>query len=156
MPRPASYLPMQFLNTGSNKRTDRYGGAVENRIRFVVETLDAMVRAAGDSGLVGMKVSPGMQFNDIQDERPIATHIALAKAIEPKRLAYLHVMRTGIGAEAALREVWKGNLLVGGGFQLAEANAAVESGKADAVVFGSTYLANPDLVERLRRAAPLN
>lgn len=152
----SGYLPMQFLSTGSNQRTDQYGGSVSNRIRFVVEALEAMIPAAGDPGRVGIKVSPGMKFNDIQDDDPIATHTALADAIAGLHLPYLHVMRTGIGAETALRSHWKGNLLVGGGFQRAEANAAVASGAADAVVFGVPFLANPDLVRRLREDAPLN
>ena len=152
----SGYLPMQFLNTGSNHRTDQYGGSVGNRVRFVVETLEAMVQAAGDAGRVGMKVSPGMKFNDIQDEDAIGTHVALADAIARLRLAYLHVMRTGTGAEDALRAAWEGNLLLGGGFQKAEANAAIEAGKAEAIVFGTSYLANADLVTRLRTDAPLN
>ena len=152
----SGYLPMQFLNTGSNQRTDAYGGSLENRIRFVVETLEAMGKAAGDFGRVGIKVSPGMKFNDIQDEDPIATHLALAEAIAGMKLAYLHVMRTGIGAETALRAAYPGNLLLGGGFVKAEANAALEAGRADAIVFGSSYLANPDLVTRLRTDAALN
>ena len=152
----SGYLPNQFLATGSNQRTDSYGGSVENRIRFVTETLSAMTKAAGDSRRVGMKVSPGMQFNDIHDQDPIATHLALVDAINGKNLAYLHVMRTGIGAETALRRKYTGKLLLGGGFQKAEANEALAAGLADAIVFGSSYLANPDLVERFRRDALLN
>lgn len=152
----SGYLPNQFLATGSNHRTDAYGGPVENRIRFVVEALEAMVAAAGgDASKVGIKVSPGMPFNDIQDDDPIATHVALAKAIAPMNLAYLHVMRTGIGAEKALREAYPGTFLVGGGFTRDEAEATLNAGGADAVVFGSSYIANPDLVERFRRGIEL-
>jgi N-ethylmaleimide reductase len=84
------------------------------------------------------------------------TYVALAKAIAPLGLAYLHVMRAGIGAEGVLREVFPGTLLVGGGFQKGEASRALAEGRADAIVFGSAYLANPDLVKRFERDAPLN
>jgi N-ethylmaleimide reductase len=97
-----------------------------------------------------------MDFNDIQDPAPLPTYLALAQAIAPLPLAYLHVMRTGIGAEAALREVFPGTLLVGGGFLKDEANLTLAEGRADAIVFGSAYLANPDLVQRFERDAPLN
>ena len=152
----SGYLPMQFLNTGSNQRTDQYGGSAGNRVRFVVETLEAMVQAAGDAGRVGMKVSPGMKFNDIHDDDPMGTHVTLVDAIARLGLAYLHLMRTGIGAEDSLRAAWEGNLLLGGGFQKAEADAVIAAGKAEAIVFGTSHLANPDLVNRLRTDAPLN
>ena len=152
----SGYLPNQFLSPDANQRTDAYGGSIENRIRFVIETLEAMIDAAGSAGKVGMKNSPGMKFNDIDHPDPIPTYVALAKAIGPLGLAYLHVMRTGIGAEIALREAYPGTLLVGGGFRREEANKAIEEGLADAIVFGSTYLANPDLVTRFQKEAPLN
>ncbi len=152
----SGYLPNQFLCPGSNQRSDAYGGSIANRIRFVVETLESMIAAAGSPGKVGMKVSPGMNFNDIQHDDPMPTYLALASAIAPLRMAYLHVMRAGIGAEAALREVFAGTLLVGGGFLKDEAHLFLAEGRADAIVFGSAYLANPDLVKRFERDAPLN
>lgn len=152
----SGYLPNQFLSPNTNRRTDAYGGSIENRNRFVVETLDAMIAAAGSPGKVGIKVSPGMKFNDIQHEDPIPTYVALAKAISPKHLAYLHVLRTGIGAESALREAYQGTFLVGGGFKKDEANQFLAEGRADAIVFGTSFLANPDLVKRLKMNAPLN
>ena len=85
---------MQFLSTGSNRRTDGYGGGVHNRIRFVVEALEAMAAAAGDASRDGIKISPAMPFNDIQDDDPIETYTTLVKAIAPMGLAYLHVLRT--------------------------------------------------------------
>lgn len=152
----SGYLPNQFLSPGSNRRSDAYGGSIENRIRFVVETIQSMIAEAGSSGKVGLKVSPGMNFNDIQHDDPMPTYLALAQAIAPNRVAYMHVMRAGIGAEAALREAFPGTLLVGGGFRREEANQALAEGRADAIVFGSVYVANPDLVKRLERDAPLN
>jgi N-ethylmaleimide reductase len=152
----SGYLPNQFLSPGTNQRTDAYGGSIENRIRFAVETLESMIAAAGSPGKVGIKVSPGMNFNDIRHDDPVPTYVALANAIAPLRLAYLHVMRAGIGAESALREAFPGTLLLGGGFLKDEANRALAEGRADAIVFGSTYLANPDLVKRFELDAPLN
>jgi N-ethylmaleimide reductase len=152
----SGYLPNQFLSPDANQRTDAYGGSIENRIRFVVETLKAMIAAAGSAGKIGMKISPGMKFNDIDHSDPIPTYVALAKAITPLGLAYLHVMRTGIGAEAAMRMAFPGPLLLGGGFRKEEANKVLAEGGADAIVFGSTYLANPDLVTRFERDATLN
>lgn len=152
----SGYLPNQFLSEGANQRTDAYGGSIENRIRFVVETLQAMIAAAGSAGKVGMKVSPGMNFNGIADADPIPTYVALAEAISPMGLAYLHVMRTGIGAETAIRAAYKGTLLVGGRFDKAQGNEALASGAADGIVFGSSHLANPDLVTRFAKDAPLN
>jgi len=152
----SGYLPNQFLSPGANQRTDAYGGPIENRIRFVVETLKAMIAAAGSAGKVGMKNSPGMKFNDINDADPIPTYVALAKAIAPLGLAYLHVMRAGIGAEVELRKAFPGTLLVGGGFKKEEGNKVLAEGGADGIVFGSTYLANPDLVTRFERDAALN
>jgi N-ethylmaleimide reductase len=102
----SGYLPNQFLSETANQRNDEYGGSIENRIRFVVETLAAMMVAAGSPGKVGIKVSPGMKFNDIRDDDPLPTYLALVEAIAPLKLAYLHVMRAGIGAEVALRQAY--------------------------------------------------
>ena len=152
----SGYLPNQFLSPDANQRTDSYGGSIENRIRFVVETLEAMIAAAGSPGKVGIKVSPGMKFNDINDADPIPTYVALARAISRLQPAYLHVMRAGIGAETSLREAFGGTFLVGGGFRKEEAEATLAAGGADGIVFGSSYIANPDLVRRLETGAPLN
>ena len=152
----SGYLPHQFLSPFANRRSDTYGGSIENRTRLVVEILQAMISAAGSAGKIGMKVSPGMKFNDIGEDDPMPTYLALAKAITPLGMAYLHVLRTGIGAESALRDAYTGTLLVGGGFLREEANKTLQEGRADAVVFGKNYLANPDLVRRLETDAPLN
>lgn len=151
----SGYLPNQFLSPGVNQRTDAYGGTVDHRIRFVVEALTAMVAAAGSPGKVGIKISPGVTFNDIQHDEPMPTYLALARALAPLNIAYLHVVRTGIGAAAALRDVFPGPLLVGGGFQRDDATRALAEGRAEAIAFGAPYIANPDLVTRLERDAPL-
>lgn len=151
----SGYLPNQFLSPGANQRTDIYGGSIENRNRFVIETLQAMIAAAGSAGKVGIKVSPGMKFNGIDDQNCIPAYEALATAISPFGLAYLHVMRAGIGAEAVLRKAFSGKLLLGGGFLKEEAEKAIGKGAADAIVFGTPLVANPDLVKRFEVGAPL-
>src|SRR6185436_16493570 len=146
----SGYLPMQFLSTGTNKRTDGYGGSVQNRIRFVVETLQAMIAAAGDASKVGIKISPAMPFNDIQDDDPIETYTTLVKAIAPMGLAYLHVLRTPPipNIFEILRPLYSGAFAAGGAFDLASGNAALASGLADYIVFGKLFTSNPDLPER--------
>ena len=151
----SGYLPNQFLSPGANQRTDMYGGSIENRNRFVIEALQSMIAAAGSAGKIGIKVSPGMKFNGLDDQDCIPAYEALARAISPLGLAYLHVMRTGIGAEAALRKAFTGKLLVGGGFLRDEAEKALVEGAADAIVFGTPFIANPDLVKRFELGASL-
>jgi N-ethylmaleimide reductase len=153
----SGYLPMQFLSTGSNTRTDAYGGSVQNRIRFVVETLTAMIGAAGSSGRVGIKISPAMPFNDIQDDDPVDTYTTLVKAISPMGLAYLHVLRSATlpNIFEILRPLFKGPFAAGGGFDFDSGNAAIESGAADFIVYGKLFTSNPDLPERFAAGAPL-
>ncbi len=151
----SGYLPNQFMSPGANHRTDIYGGSIENRNRFVIEALQAMIAAAGSPGKIGIKVSPGMKFNGLDDQDCIPAYEALAQAISPLGLAYLHVMRTGIGAEGALRKAFSGKLIVGGGYLKEEAEKTLVEGAADAIVFGTPFIANPDLVTRLDVNAPL-
>ena len=153
----SGYLPMQFLSTGSNKRTDGYGGSVKNRIRFVVETLQAMTAAAGDASKVGIKLSPAMPFNDIQDDDPIETYTTLVRAIAPMRLAYLHVLRTPPipNIFEILRPHFPGPFAAGGAFDLATGNAALASGLADFIVFGKLFTSNPDLPARFANGLEL-
>lgn len=153
----SGYLPMQFLSSGSNHRTDRYGGSVANRVRFVVEALEAMTAAAGLASKVGIKISPAMQFNDIQDDDPTETYSELARAIAPLGLAYLHVMRSpGLpGIVESLRALYPGTLMAGAGFDFESGNQALAAGAADFIAFGRFYISNPDLVERFQAGAPL-
>jgi N-ethylmaleimide reductase len=146
----SGYLPMQFLSSGTNQRTDGYGGSVQNRIRFVVETLHAMSAAAGDASKVGIKISPAMPFNDIHDDDPVETYTTLVKAIAPMGLAYLHVLRTPPipNIFEILRPLYPGTFAAGGGFDFASGNAMLASGQADYIVFGKLFTSNPDLAER--------
>jgi N-ethylmaleimide reductase len=151
------YLPEQFLSSGSNLRQDEYGGSVANRARFVLEVLSAMVAEAGGDR-VGIKVSPEMGFNDIFDAAPQETYTYLVDQLRGLGLAYLHVALFGASVDyhALLRPRFDGAYLIGGGLDQAAAEAHVENGRADAAVFGSAFLANPDLPERFRQGAPLN
>jgi N-ethylmaleimide reductase len=146
----SGYLPMQFLSTGTNQRTDGYGGSVQNRVRFVVETLEAMIAAADGASKVGIKISPAMPFNDIHDDDPVETYTTLVKAIAPMGLAYLHVLRTPPipNIFEILRPLYPGTFAAGGAFDFASGNAAIASGLADYIVFGKLFTSNPDLAER--------
>lgn len=153
----SGYLPMQFLSSNTNQRTDKYGGSVENRIRFVVEVLEAMTAAAGSASKVGIKISPAMPFNDIHDANPAETYTRLVEVISPMRLAYLHVLQSAPlpNAQALLRPLFDGPFAAGGGFTKATGNAAIESGLADFVVFGKLFTSNPDLPARFANDAVL-
>jgi N-ethylmaleimide reductase len=153
----SGYLPMQFLSTGTNQRTDQYGGSAQNRIRFVVEALDAMIAAAGSADKVGIKISPGMPFNDCTDADPKETYTTLVPAIAGKGLAYLHVLQTALpGVFELLRPHYTGTFAIGGAQTLESGNAALKSGLADFVVYGKSFIANPDLPARFAKGAALN
>lgn len=153
----SGYLPEQFLSSGSNTRTDQYGGSVENRARFVLEVLKAITEEAGGDR-VGIKISPEMNFNDISDANPQGTYTYLVGQLAAMKLAYLHVALFGtkVDYHGLLRPLFDGAYLVGGGFNKESAEATLENGKADAVVFGGAFLANPDLPARLSSNASLN
>jgi N-ethylmaleimide reductase len=153
----SGYLPMQFLSSNTNQRTDAYGGGVKQRIRFVVEALDAMIAAAGSADKVGIKITPSMPFNDIHDADPKETYVELVKAIAGKGLAYLHVLQTALpGTFELLRPHYAGTFAAGGGFTKESGNAALASGLADFIVYGKLFIANPDLPWRFANDAPLN
>lgn len=154
----AGYLPEQFLSSGSNVRSDDYGGSIVNRARFTLEVLEAMVSAAGGER-VGLKISPEMNFNSIFDEVPSATYGHLVDAIAGFRLAYLHVALFGspsVDYHALLRPKFAGRYLAGGGLTKETATELVQSGRADAAVFGAAFIANPDLPARFASNAELN
>lgn len=153
----SGYLPEQFLSSGSNQRRDAYGGTAGNRARFVLEVLDAMVDEVGGDR-VGIKIAPEMNFNSITDANPVDTYTYLVDRLRGLGLAYLHVALFGTKTDyhALLRPRFEGAYLVGGGQSRASGEALLAAGKADAVVFGSAFLANPDLPERFRQGAELN
>jgi len=153
----SGYLPAQFLSTGTNRRDDAWGGSLERRIRFPLEVLRAMASVAG-ADRVGLRICPGNPFNDLSDANPEETFSALLDAVDPMGLAYLHVIRLhGVPLDnfALAKRHFGGPLLLNDGFDLSEARAAIAEGRGDAVSFARAYIANPDLVERLRRGLAL-
>ena len=153
----SGYLPMQFLSSNSNQRTDNYGGNVENRIRFVIETLAAMSDAIG-AGRVGFRICPGVRFNGMHDADPVETYTELLKAVDGMGLAYVHLIHIPLKGQDALdlvNEHWSGSIITNQGLTLDTAKEVLSSGKANAVAFGYNYIGNPDLVERLKHGHPL-
>src|SRR5499427_7579512 len=153
----SGYLPMQFLSSNTNLRTDAYGGSAQNRIRFVVEALEAMAKAAGTPSKVGIKISPAMPFNDIHDADPVETYTTLVKAIGSMGLAYLHVLQSAPEPSyfKMLRPLFKGPFAAGGGFTKDSGSAMLASGGADFIVYGKLFTSNPDLPVRFEKNAEL-
>jgi N-ethylmaleimide reductase len=158
------YLIDQFLRDGSNRRTDAYGGSVANRARFLLEVTEA-VCTAWSPDRVGVRLSPTGPYNDMHDSDPPATFGYAVEALNRFNLAYLHLMEPLPGHPLAgtherispmLRTLYKGTLMINGGFDAQLATAAIERREADLVAFGMLFLANPDLVRRFRTGAPLN
>jgi len=157
------YLLDQFLRDGSNKRSDIYGGSIENRARFLMEVTKAVVDATG-SDKVGLRLSPVNPFNDIKDSNPQAVFNYVTEQLNQFNLAYLHVVEGGIHgggvADAfdfdAMRKLCKSPYMANLSYDKVRGNAAIASGHTDAVAYGVPFIANPDLVERFRQDAPLN
>jgi N-ethylmaleimide reductase len=156
------YLIDQFLRDGSNKRADAYGGGIENRTRFALEVVDAITRVWSKSR-VGIRIAPVSPANDIQDSNPTALFGHLVERLDERGLAYIHVIEGATqGARdnypfdfLALRNSFRGAYIANNGYSRDMAIEAVESGAADLIAFGRPFIANPDLVERLRIEAPL-
>jgi N-ethylmaleimide reductase len=152
------YLLDEFLRDGSNQRSGPYGGPIEHRARLLLEVLDAV---AGETSLMGLRLSPLNSFNAMADSDPVGLITWLARRLNDVPLAYLHLMRSDfLGQQhgdvlTPAREQFQGVLVTNMGYSAAEATAAIEAGATDAVAFGTAFLANPDLPERFRRGAPL-
>jgi len=155
------YLLDQFLRDGSNKRTGPYGGPIENRARLMLEVIEA-VSAVFGSNRVGLRISPLNSYNSMKDSDPVGLATWLAKKLNDFNLAYLHLMRDDFMQQQTgdvmtpVREHYRGVLVGNLGYTTAEAASAIAEGKLDAVAFGTAFLANPDLPERIRANAPLN
>ncbi|MFT3718707.1 alkene reductase [Pseudorhodoferax sp.] len=163
------YLLDQFMKLGANHRTDHYGGSIANRLRFPLEVVRAVAAEIG-AGRVGLRISPAAPANGISDPDPQPLFEALLAELAPLGLAYLHVIEGATGGPrevgdrpfdyTRLKAAWrnagaKGAWMVNNGYDRALADRAVEEG-ADLVAFGRLFIANPDLVRRLRERAPLN
>ena len=165
------YLPNQFLESGSNKRTDIYGGTVKNRSRFVLEVIDAVTGVWGRDR-VGLHISPCNPFNSMSDSDPEETYQYLVKEINAFDLAYLHAVEIDLSEPGTydmpnfnaalnyitfeLRKIFSGTYITNGGYDLETGNAVLSSGDADIVAYGRHMLANPDLPERFAANAALN
>ncbi|MBC7133635.1 MAG: alkene reductase [Roseovarius sp.] len=154
------YLLDQFLKDGPNRRTDAYGGSVENRMRLLLEVLDGLA-TVWEPGRIGLRLSPWSGANDAVDSDPDGTFGAVIEALNGRGLGYLHMVEGDTGGARkggfdALRPLWKGVYMANNGYDRDLAMTRVAEGKVDLVSFGRPYIANPDLVERLRRNAPLN
>jgi N-ethylmaleimide reductase len=151
------YLVHQFLSSNANQRTDRYGGSIENRIRFAVEVASAVADEIG-AGRTGIRISPGNPFNDLIEHDPAQVYGALVPALGRLGLAYLHLTH---GADEdlpwAIRRDWPSALLLNRpGAHLDVRADDVQGGLADVITVSSMTLANPDIVARARAGAPLN
>ncbi|MGK7863407.1 alkene reductase [Falsiroseomonas sp. E2-1-a4] len=151
------YLPGQFLAPNANKRTDRWGGSAENRARFLIAITDAAAKAIGPDR-VGVRLSPGNPFNDIDDPDVEGTYTPVIQGLSGKGLAYLHFLdaKPAFDVIGLARKQFGGPIILNAGYDKARAQADIASGRADLIAFGSSYISNPDLVERLRQDAPLN
>jgi N-ethylmaleimide reductase len=160
------YLIDQFLRSGTNRRQDQYGGSIENRCRFLLEVTRAVMEV-WDEGRVGVRLSPGGTTNGAVDDDPVATFSAAISFLDRLRtLAYLHVVEAPIGTSSPderavcstelARPLFTGPLISTGGYTPESAEHVLERHCADLIGFGRLYIANPDLVERVRVNAPLN
>jgi len=161
------YLLDQFLQDGSNKRTDAYGGPVENRARLLLEVTDVVISVWGRDR-VGIRLGPNSKFNAMADSNPAATFGYVAAQMKKRGVAYLHVIEPRIKgstpidnglppvAAAQMKEIFQGKIIAAGGFEPDGAEAIVEKGEADAVAFGRYFISNPDLTTRIRLGLPLN
>jgi len=161
------YLLDQFLQDGTNQRTDAYGGSMENRARLLLEVVAAVISVWG-ADRVGVRISPSSQFHSMHDSNPEALFGHVGRELNLLGLAYLHVVEPRIkGSQAIeeglppvaagqLRQVFKGTIIAAGGFEPDSAEAIVGTNQADLVAFGRHFIANPDLPLRIKTHFPLN
>ncbi|HEY0465339.1 MAG TPA: alkene reductase [Polyangiaceae bacterium] len=154
------FLIDQFLRDGANLRSDEYGGAIANRARFLLEVVDAVIAVFG-AGRVGVRLSPHATSDGTRDSAPQALYEHVARELNRRAPAYLHLIEpVGTAADEQLaptiRRAFSGPLVLCGGFDGASARAALEEARADLIAFGVGFIANPDLVGRLRLNAPWN
>lgn len=162
------YLPEQFLLDGSNQRTDSYGGTLENRARFLLESVVALTNIWG-KGRVAVRLSPSGIYGDMHDSDPTTTFRYLVAQLDSFELAYLHIIEPRITgpedreagyysepvASRDLRPYYHGKIIAAGGFKSESAEDMLKSGDADMIAFGRLFTSNPDLPERIRHDLPL-
>ena len=158
------YLLEQFIRPNSNQRTDRYGGPIENRARFVLEVADAVINTIGKDK-VGIRLSPFGVFNDMPPYDAMEADYAwLARQLDTRGLVYIHLVdHSSMGAppvpdsmKATFRTTFKGTLILSGGYDAVRAESDLAACKGELIAFGRPFLANPDLVARWKTGAPVN
>lgn len=158
------YLIDQFLRDGSNQRTDEYGGSIENRSRFALEVVEAVVSVWG-ADRVGIRLSPSGTFNSMSDSDPQALFSYLVKQLDRYNLAYIHIVEPRIDNGAPegqnltagfFRSIYSGTIIAAGGHDKESGETVVANGEADLIAYGRWYISNPDLVERFATNAELN
>ncbi|HET7709968.1 MAG TPA: alkene reductase [Sphingomicrobium sp.] len=159
------YLVDQFLRNGANHRTDRYGGSIENRLNFVTEVIKAVAGAIGIER-TGIRFSPNIHSQGVEDSDPHALFTALAGRLEELRVPWIELREPGpntsFGAtptapvSPAMRPLYSGKIIVNSDYDGPSGQARLDEGIVDGIAFGRTFLANPDLPERIRLNAPLN
>lgn len=159
------YLIDQFLRSGSNQRTDEFGGSASNRVRFLTQVTEKVLEV-WDGERVGVRISPTGTFNDMRDDTPNETYSEVVARLNKYDLAYLHVVEASLDSEvnsederalfSHLRELWNGFYIANGGYDGPRGEEAIRTGHADAVAFGRFYIANPDLPMRLKLGITLN
>lgn len=161
------YLLDEFLQDGTNKRSDAYGGSIENRARLLIEVTESVASVWGGNR-VGVRLSPSSKYNAMSDSNPAETFGYAAKQLDHFKLAYLHIIEPRVSgwdtidhnmppvvATAQFRKDFSGPLMAAGGFNPQSAEAIVERGDADLVVFGRYFISNPDLPHRIQLGLPL-
>lgn len=159
------YLIDQFLKDQVNDRTDQYGGSLENRCRFALEVVEAVVNEIG-ADKVGIRLSPHVNYMEAGDSNPEALGVYMAESLNKYGIAYIHMVepRMAIGTEKTehphsllpMRKAFNGTFIAAGGYDREEGNKAVEENRADLVAYGRLFLANPDLPRRYELDAALN
>jgi N-ethylmaleimide reductase len=157
------YLLDQFAKDGTNRRTDAYGGSIENRAKLMLEVTKAVAAEAG-SERTGIRISPVTPSNDISDSNPQPLFDYIVDHLNALKLVYIHVIEGATGGPRdmapfdydSLRNRFKGAYIANNGYDLELASKVLSANEADLIAFGKLFLANPDLVERFKRGAPLN
>jgi N-ethylmaleimide reductase len=157
------YLLDQFAKDGTNKRTDAYGGSIENRARLMLEVAKVVAAEAG-SERTGIRISPVTPSNDISDSDPQPLFEHIVERLNALKLVYIHLVEGATGGArdiapfdyGSLRKRFKGAYIANNGYDFELATRVLATDQADLIAFGKPFLANPDLVERLKRGAPLN
>jgi N-ethylmaleimide reductase len=164
-----SHLVEEFLEDGTNQRADAYGGSKENRVRFLLDIVDEVTAAIGPDR-VGIRLSPFGQYGGIRDSNPLELFTFVVQELDRRRISYLHLIEAkgsemgltdelhedAVNNAALFREVFHGPLLSAAAYSPESAALTIEKNHADAIAFGRLFIANPDLVRRIRERKPLN